>query len=593
MLGKNEFKVLNYLYCSQNVQLTQRIIAEECELSLGTINAIVGDLNSKKYINDTYDILAEGYEALKPYRAKNAIIMAAGLSSRFVPLSCEKPKGLLEVKGEILIERQIKQLQEVGIKDIYVVVGYMMEQFFYLEEKFGVTIIVNPNYRTRNNNGSLYVVRQILGNSYICSSDNYFTENVFETYIYDSYYASTFINHDSTELYIETDNNDRIIRTFHGGKNHWALLGHSYLSDAFCEKYVQYLLEVYDKPETRSIYWEWIFYPHLDEMVIYARKYKTGIIWEFDSLAELREFDNEFLNNIDSTIMMNICELLKCKADEISDIKLLENGRTNMSFSFIVHGKKYVYRNSGEATDKYINRKSEEFSCEKAKEIGLDPSLIYMDSITGFKLMDFIESTKEFSFDDPVDVENGIRILHKLHDSNIQSPFDFDYMEQVDITKRSMNAVGRKRIKEFDWLHVRMERLASFVKDDKWQKSLGHGDARATNFIVNGDDYILIDWEYSGNRDIGFDIAHYCAEINRDVESGVWELTAKKMEAYFRREVTKEEYRHILACFALDEYYWFVWAINLVSLGQNVEDCVLRCYKNSHEYGKKALALYE
>lgn len=40
----------------------------------------------------------------------NAVIMAAGTSSRFAPLSYEKPKALIEVKGEILIERQIKQV---------------------------------------------------------------------------------------------------------------------------------------------------------------------------------------------------------------------------------------------------------------------------------------------------------------------------------------------------------------------------------------------------------------------------------------------------------------------------------------------------
>ena len=58
---------------------------------------------------------------------RNAIIMAAGMSTRFAPLSYELPKGLLNVKGEVLIERQIRQLQEAGISDITVVVGYMKE----------------------------------------------------------------------------------------------------------------------------------------------------------------------------------------------------------------------------------------------------------------------------------------------------------------------------------------------------------------------------------------------------------------------------------------------------------------------------------
>ena len=55
------------------------------------------------------------------YRVDNAVIMAAGASSRFAPLSYEYHKGLIEVKGEILIERQIRQLREAGISEIIIV----------------------------------------------------------------------------------------------------------------------------------------------------------------------------------------------------------------------------------------------------------------------------------------------------------------------------------------------------------------------------------------------------------------------------------------------------------------------------------------
>lgn len=77
---------------------------------------------------------------------KNAIILAAGKSSRFAPFTYEKPKGLFCVKGQILIERQIEQLIEAGIDEIYIVVGYMKEKFFYLEQKYGVKLIVNNEF---------------------------------------------------------------------------------------------------------------------------------------------------------------------------------------------------------------------------------------------------------------------------------------------------------------------------------------------------------------------------------------------------------------------------------------------------------------
>ena len=76
----------------------------------------------------------------------NAVIMAAGTSSRFAPLSYEKPKALIEVKGEILIERQIKQIYEAGIDEVFVITGYMADKFEYLTKKHGVRIIHNPYY---------------------------------------------------------------------------------------------------------------------------------------------------------------------------------------------------------------------------------------------------------------------------------------------------------------------------------------------------------------------------------------------------------------------------------------------------------------
>ena len=99
----------------------------------------------------------------------DAVIMAAGTSSRFAPLSYEMPKALITVKGEVLIERQIRQLKEAGIDEIYIVTGYKAEMFSYLEGKFGVHLVHNPDFLTRNNNASIYAVKDILKNSYICS----------------------------------------------------------------------------------------------------------------------------------------------------------------------------------------------------------------------------------------------------------------------------------------------------------------------------------------------------------------------------------------------------------------------------------------
>ena len=199
-LSKSEFDVLVAL--KLDFPQTQRDIARSRHLSLGAVNRAYRSLQEAGLIN-AFQLTPAGEKQLSTYRVDNAIIMAAGLSSRFAPISYERPKGVLMVRGEVLIERQVRQLQQAGITDITVVVGYMKESFFYLEDLFGVKIRVNEEYRQRNNNSTLMLVRNQLGNTYICSSDDYFTENVFEPYVYRAYYAGVYQDSPTDEYVME------------------------------------------------------------------------------------------------------------------------------------------------------------------------------------------------------------------------------------------------------------------------------------------------------------------------------------------------------------------------------------------------------
>ena len=113
-----------------------------------------------KISKESYSLTESGRKALEKYRVNNAVILAAGASTRFSPLSLEQPKGLFEVRGERLIERQIRQLQDAGITDITLVLGYKKEMFYYLKEKYGVKFIVNESFNIKNNIESLYLARK-------------------------------------------------------------------------------------------------------------------------------------------------------------------------------------------------------------------------------------------------------------------------------------------------------------------------------------------------------------------------------------------------------------------------------------------------
>lgn len=279
------------------------------------------------------------------YPVDNAIIMAAGVSSRFAPLSYEIPKALIPVNGEVLIERQIRQLKEAGIEEIILVVGYMKERFYYLQDKLGVRIVENKDYRIRNNHSTIFAVRAYLRNSYICSADNYFTKNPFEREVDDAYYAAVYADGKTKEWCMETGDDGYVNRVQIGGERAWYMLGHAFWNETFSKKFIRILNAEYQLPETAGLLWEAIYRKHLDELKLKVRHYEPNFIFEFDSLDELREFDTSYVHDTRSAILKGIAKDLNCSEAEISQITAIKDpaGLEAIGFKFECGSEKYEY----------------------------------------------------------------------------------------------------------------------------------------------------------------------------------------------------------------------------------------------------------
>lgn len=280
-------------------------------------------------------------------KVDNAVIMAAGTSSRFAPLSYEKPKALIEVKGEILIERQIRQLLEAGIKKIYIITGYKAEQFAYLREKFGVELIHNADYLTRNNNASIWAARNVICNTYVCSADNYFTRNPFETEVDESYYAAIY-SEGATAEWCMTEGADGFVDAVTiGGRDAWYMLGHTFWSETFSRKFLEILGTEYNTPSTAEKLWEKIYIEHLDVLKMKIRKYDSDFIFEFDTLDELRKFDGSYKKNARSKILKSVAAQLGVNEDQIISIhKLMGTDNSAVGFSFCCGADQFTYNYS-------------------------------------------------------------------------------------------------------------------------------------------------------------------------------------------------------------------------------------------------------
>ena len=278
------------------------------------------------------------------FKVDNAVIMAAGTSSRFAPLSFERAKALIEVRGEVLIERQIRQLREAGIDDIIVVTGYKAQQFAYLADKFGVTLVHNPDYLTRNNNASIWAVKDRLRNTYVCSSDNYFSKNPFESEVDDAYYAAVYADGETKEWCMTEDADGYIDSVTVGGRDAWYMLGHTFWSEPFTRRFLAILEAVYDRPETADLLWESIYMAHLDELKMRIRRYPDDVIFEFDTLDELREFDESYVANTRSAILRSIAGELGCTEADIVNVRSFKSGDNSAAgIRFLCKAKEYEY----------------------------------------------------------------------------------------------------------------------------------------------------------------------------------------------------------------------------------------------------------
>lgn len=587
-MNKSVFTIMNFIYEQREKCLTQRIIAEGCKVSLGTVNAIISEIRAMGYIDDDYKLTEDGYLAMSPYRVDNAVILAAGMSTRFVPFSYEKPKGLTVVKGEVLIERQIRQLREVGIKEIILVLGHMMEKFLYLMDKYDVKVVVNNEYRYKNTHSSIYFARDYLKNSYICCADNYFPNNIFHRYEYRSIYSVVYMPGIwRGERGVYTDDNGLIIKTQRPAVDQWVMNGYAYFDTDFSKGMIHALSEMWNTPGSEGLYWEQVYAEHVEELKLYAVKYEDDQILEFDSVAELEKFDPEYIKYNDIEMTRNICKIFNCSSADIHEIVPIEKGYTNKSFVFSCGNARYIYRTPGSISAAWIDRKSEKQSLEIAKRLGIDDSYIYEDEKEGWKISSYVETTDTFDFKDITHVKMLCELMRKLYSSSTSCGKLWDYLYETKQLLLKIKKIDEQSYSAAADVLEQIEAIDRSLKNDAWPIQLVHNDIYEDNLLVADNKLYLIDWEYAGDSDIGFDICKLFVK-NRAIgeELDMW------VSYYYGRIPTEHERVHLIRCAVVSFYYWYVWALYMVKCGNDYSNLLMQ-YMEIYKMYKKELLIIE
>lgn len=561
-----EFSVLNNIY---NASAGRAQSTMDLELSRALSDRDIFARLAEQGFTDaaTGEITEKGLSALEPYRVRSAVILAAGSATRFIPLSLEQPKALYEVRGEKLIDRQIKQLKEAGIEDITVVVGYKKDMFRYLGDKYGVRLLFNPAYNVKNNIESLCVAREHISDSYICVCDSYFVENPFNSFEYRPFYAGYSSAEVQDEFHMQTDGEGRIVKIDKCTAPGLVLLGHSFWNREFSSAF--FALADADRKTGAydGLFWEWLVKDRLGSLpAFYFKEYAPGDIQEFDYFEQLRQFDPGYAVNAHSDILRNIKLVFRCDEEDIVDFRTVSEGLTNTSFVFQIGGIDYIYRHPGDGTERIIDRRNEKTSLIKAREFGIDPTYIYMDVIEGWKISRFVHDFREPDYGCFEDSKKIISVLRRLHSLPVRVDYGLKPWEDALAIERLLKEKDPHCFDAFEGLKAKVGALYQRTLGDGVEKCFCHGDTYRPNWMIKPDgDVILIDWEYSGFSDPGIDVGYYIVDAMYGFEDAL-----KFIREYAGEGACEAEEFHYLAYTAIIAYYWFVWAMYRESCGANM-----------------------
>lgn len=293
-LSRKQFDILSTLATSKT-ELSQRGLEEQTGYSLGSINKVMKELCDLGLVAGG-NITQEGFDALEPYRVRRAIYIAAGFGTRLVPVTLNTPKPLVRVNGKRMIDTSIDACLEAGIDEIYIVRGYLSEQFDQLLYKYPmIKFLENPAYNEANNISSAMVARYLMQNAYILEADLLISNpKIIRKYNYQSNVLGIWKERtDDWCLTVDKDNN--VTEEKVGGLNCYQMVGIYYFNSADGAKLSEHIKEAFQAPGGKERYWETV--PNQ----AYKGQYKIEVIpckdediVEIDTFRELKQIDRTY-----------------------------------------------------------------------------------------------------------------------------------------------------------------------------------------------------------------------------------------------------------------------------------------------------------
>lgn len=509
--------------------------------------------------------------------SKNAIILAAGLGMRMIPINSEISKGLLVVNNQTLIENIILKLKENNINNIYIVVGYMKEQYEWLIGKYNVHLIINNKYRETNSCYSLYLARNYLDNSYIIPCDIYLGENIFNEHECSSWYLFDGTREILTNYKVTKTGFIELVKKMELGKYP---LGIAYINHEDSMKLKEMITHIdKDLYQTKYYYWENILFENnINLHALYSYK-----CFEINTFEDLRNIDSNS-SSLKSEIIDIIKKSLNIDITQIKNIIVSKKGMTNRSFLFETDKGKYIMRIPGEGTDQLINRHEEGVVYQVIHDYHIADEVIYFNKDNGYKLTEFIPDSRVCDSSNDNDLMKCMRFLKNFHGLELKVDHYFDIFDKIEFYEK-LRKNSDSLYDDYRQTKRKVYELKTII--DKLPKHivLTHIDAVPDNFLIykdNDEEKIkLIDWEYASMQDSDVDIAMFCIYSMYNKEQ-----CDHLIDIYYENQCSVTTRLKIYCYIAICGFLWSNWCEYKYSLGVEFGEYSLAQYRYAKDFYK-------
>ena len=226
-------------------------------------------------------------------------------------------------------------------------------------------------------------------------------------------------------------------------------------------------------------------------------------------------------------------------------VKRLLGGMSNYTYVMKIKEEYYTFRIPGDYSEKFVNRDIEKENIKLMEKLGISNETIFLDTVSGEKVSKYIDgislhTCEEFPY------EKVSMLLKKIHNSGLKAVNNYNPFERLENYEKVNEDLGFTLPAEYLDLKNKFLKYKDFLLSQ--ELVLCHGDSQPSNFIINGNDIAVVDFEFSGNNDPIYDIACFA---NIKLEHGL-----NLLNVYFD-EVDDDKYNRFLLWRAFQALQWF------------------------------------